>query len=306
MPKLARLSSLSLMATCYRHPNRETGVACSSCGRSICPDCMTPTPVGMRCPECARQKTKVRNAQTIRSAGAVAAQATKALIAINVVMYLLEILTGGGGLTGGVGGSIVRDLSLLGNGAQYNGTGGIELIGVDHGQYWRLLTSGFLHESILHIGFNMYLLWILGQMLEPAIGSVRFVAVYLAALLAGSFGALLLEPASLTLGASGAIFGLMGFAFFELRNRGIDPFAAGIGWLIVINLGLGLVLNGVSIGAHVGGLVGGSLLAFAFQAASRRRQPVLALVACGAVAVVAIVGAIAVSGGAGLGSPHIG
>jgi membrane associated rhomboid family serine protease len=294
------------MATCYRHPDRETGVSCSSCGRPICPDCMTPTPVGMRCPECAKQKTKTRTAQNIRSAGATAAQATKALIAINVVMYLLEILTGSGGLSGGVGGSIVNDLSLLGNGFQSNGLGGAEAIGVDSGQYWRLLTSGFLHESILHIAFNMYLLWVLGQMLEPALGSVRFVAVYLTSLLAGSFGALLLEPQALTLGASGAIFGLMGFAFFELRNRGIDPFSAGIGWLIVINLGLGLVLNGVSIGAHVGGLVGGSLLAFAFQYAQRRRQPALALVACGVLAVVSIVAAIAVAGGTGLGSPHIG
>jgi membrane associated rhomboid family serine protease len=294
------------MATCYRHPDRETRVSCSACGRAICPDCMTPTPVGMRCPECAKQKTKTRTAQTIRGAGAAAAQATKALIAINVVLYLLEIVTGSGGLSGGASGSIVRDLSLLGNGAQYNASGGIDLIGVDQGQYWRLLTSGFLHESILHIGFNMYLLWILGQMLEPALGSVRFVAVYLASLLAGSFGALLLEPQALTLGASGAIFGLMGFAFFELRNRGIDPFQAGIGWLIVINLGLGLILNGVSIGAHVGGLVGGSLLAFAFQYAQRQRQPVLGYIACGVLAVVSIGAAIAVAGGTGLGSPHIG
>jgi membrane associated rhomboid family serine protease len=295
------------MATCYRHPDRETGVSCSSCGRAICPDCMTPTPVGMRCPECASQKTKVRTAATIRSAGATAAQATKALIAVNVVMYLLEIATGGGGFNG-AGGSIVNHLSLLGLGwdGGFTASGAQHLIGVDQGEYWRLVTGGFLHASIIHIGFNMYLLWILGQMIEPAIGSVRFLAVYFTALLAGSFGALLLEPRVVTVGASGAIFGLMGFAFFELRARGIDPFRAGIGWLIVINLGLGLVLNNVSIGGHVGGLIAGSLCALAFQYSAKLRQPALAYVACAVIGVVSIVAAIAVSGDVGLGSPHIG
>jgi membrane associated rhomboid family serine protease len=295
------------MATCYRHPDRETGVSCSSCGRAICPDCMTPTPVGMRCPECAKQKTKVRTAQTIRSAGAAAAQATKALIGINVVMYLLEIATGGGGFNG-ASGSIVEHLSLVGIG--WDGTltssGAQHLIGVDQGQYWRLVTGGFLHASIIHIAFNMYLLWILGQMIEPAIGSIRFLVVYFTALLAGSFGALLLEPQAITVGASGAIFGLMGFAFFELRARGIDPFRAGIGWLIVINLGLGLVLNNVSVGGHVGGLIAGSLCALAFQYSAKVRQPALAYVACAAISLIAIVAAIAVSGDPGLGSPHIG
>lgn len=294
------------MATCYRHPDRETGVSCSSCGRAICPDCMTPTPVGMRCPECARQKTTVRTAQTLRGAGAAAAQATKALIAINVVLYLLEIATGGGGFNG-TGGWVSEHLSLLGLGAFHAdpATGLPDLVGVNQGEYWRLVTGGFLHASIIHIAFNMYLLWILGQMLEPAIGSLRFLAVYFASLLAGSFGALLLEPRTLTVGASGAIFGLMGFAFFELRARGIDPFRAGIGWLIVINLGLGLVLNDVSIGGHVGGLIAGSLAAFGFQYAAKLRQPAIAYGACAVIGIVSIVAAIAVSGDVGLGSPHL-
>lgn len=295
------------MATCYRHPDRETGVSCSSCGRAICPDCMTPTPVGMRCPECAKQKTKTRTAQTLRSAGATAAQATKALIGINVVLYVLEIATGGGGLNG-ASGSIVEHLSLIGLGwdGGFTANGAQHLIGVDQGQYWRLVTGGFLHALILHIAFNMYLLWILGQMIEPAIGSLRFLTVYGVSLLAGSFGALLLEPRVTTVGASGAIFGLMGFAFFELRARGVDPFRAGIGWLIVINLGLGLVLNNVSIGGHVGGLVAGSLCALAFQYSQKLRQPAFAWAACAAIAVVSVVAAIAVSGDVGLGSPHIG
>src|SRR6187399_1511657 len=104
------------MATCYRHPNRETGVSCSNCGNPICPDCMTPTPVGMRCPDCARQKTTVRTAQTIRSIGSNAAPVTKALIGVNVVMYLAEIIAGSGGLNGfGGSNTIVYHLATLGH-----------------------------------------------------------------------------------------------------------------------------------------------------------------------------------------------
>src|SRR3954466_3113213 len=105
------------MATCYRHPNRETGVSCSNCGNPICPDCMTPTPVGMRCPDCARQKTKVRTSQSLRRTGAQAIPVTMTLIGANVVMYLLEIATGSGGLNG-AGGSVVTNLALIGEGAK--------------------------------------------------------------------------------------------------------------------------------------------------------------------------------------------
>jgi membrane associated rhomboid family serine protease len=277
------------MATCYRHPDRETGVSCSNCDRPICPDCMTPTPVGMRCPECARQRTKVRTAASVR-AGSTAVPVTKALIAVNVAVYLGEIATGSGGL-GGASGPLVRDGALLG----LNVVNG-HLAGVDTGEYWRLITGGFLHSSIIHIGFNMYLLWILGQMLEPAIGSLRFVALYFTSLLAGSFGALLLEPNAFTVGASGAVFGLMGAAFFELRARGIDPFQAGIGWLIVLNLGLSFFLNNISVGGHIGGLIGGSLAGLALQYGDRLRQPATGLVACALLAVIAVAAAIAVSG----------
>jgi membrane associated rhomboid family serine protease len=258
---------------------------------------MTPTPVGMRCPECASQKTKVRTAATIRSSGQ-GAPVTKAIIAACVLVYLAEIASGTGGLNGVGTGSITRNGALIGNFPFSD-------IGVAHGEYWRLISGGFLHASIFHILFNMYLLWILGQMLEPAIGSVRFGIVYFASLLAGSFGALLLEPQSLTVGASGAIFGLMGFAAVELRSRGINPFQTFIGWLIIINLILGFVLNNVSIGGHVGGLIGGALVGFAFQAADQRRQPAIAYAGAAMVAVASVVAAIAVAGSAGLGSPHI-
>src|SRR3989440_3805618 len=151
------------MATCYRHPGRETGVSCSNCGRPICPDCMTPTPVGMRCPECARERTKVR---TLRSAPA-GTRATEVLIAINVIAFITEVATGtplGGGQTGTV---------LL--------KGGLDGPDITQGhEYYRIVTAGFLHYSLLHIAFNMFFLYILGRILEPAIGSLNFVAVYLA------------------------------------------------------------------------------------------------------------------------------
>jgi membrane associated rhomboid family serine protease len=275
------------MATCYRHPNRETGVSCSNCDRPICPDCMTPTSVGMRCPECARQKTKVHTIRTMASEPRV----TYALIVINVLFFLAD---------GGGSGGLQHDLALLGRG--FDGT---RIIGVGEGQYWRLITGGFLHANILHIGFNMYLLYMLGRMLEPAMGSLRFGALYFAALLAGSCGALVTTPHSLTVGASGAVFGLMGATFLEFRSRGIDPFAGGImgsiGGLIVINLVFSFAVSGVSIGGHIGGLIGGGVAAWLMQQADRRRLPsYVPVLACVLVAAVSVAGAIAAAGGNGL------
>src|SRR4051812_3978232 len=140
--------------TCYRHPNRETGVSCSSCGRPICPECMTPTPVGMRCPECANQRTRVvRNPTGMPTALAAGGfPATVVLIAINLIVYLIEVVHGSGGLNTGSGPPFAR--------------GGVGGPAVNEGDWWRTITSGFVHFSILHIGFNMYLLFILGRLLE--------------------------------------------------------------------------------------------------------------------------------------------
>src|ERR1041385_6924819 len=221
------------MATCYRHPSRETGVSCSNCGRPICPDCMTSTPVGMRCPECAKQRTKVVRLRETANVPRV----TYTLIAINILVFLTE--QGQFSLTGaGLHGKVFEEGVLYRYG-----------IHVEH-QYWRLITSGFLHIDLLHIAFNMYLLYLLGLMLEPAIGSLRFAAVYFASLLAGSFGALLATAAP-TLGASGAIFGLMGALVVELRARRLSVMESGIGGLIIINLILSFTLSGISVGAHV-------------------------------------------------------
>jgi membrane associated rhomboid family serine protease len=270
------------MATCYRHPGRETGVSCSNCGRPICPDCMTPTPVGMRCPECAREKTKVKTVRNLQSEPRV----TFALIAICVVAFLAE---GQFGVSSGGGGG-----QVYAKGALYG-----PLIDLRH-EYWRLITSGFLHAGLLHIGFNMYLLYILGNILEPALGSVRFGLLYFAALLTGSAGALIVTPNAVTVGASGAVFGLMGATFLEMRARGMDPMAGGvfgsIGGLIIINLVFSFAISGISVGGHIGGLIGGGLVALAYQFADRARQPALAYAGAIGVAVAgAALGIIAAS-----------
>jgi membrane associated rhomboid family serine protease len=271
--------------TCYRHPDRETRVSCSSCGRPICPDCMTPTPVGMRCPECMRQQTRV--VQGVGGGGGRlgAFPATYVLIAINVVAYLIEVGSGGGGFNIGFN-SVTVDFGLFGP-------------SVAEGEWYRLLTSGFLHASLFHIGFNMLLLFMLGRLLEPALGTPRFVLLYFASLLAGSLGVMLLDPNVLTYGASGAVFGLAGATFVIARNRGMDAIAGEIGFLIVFNLIFSFVVPHISVGAHLGGLVGGALCALVIAAGERgmlgRRHRQAELVAMAAIAAISVVGAIAVA-----------
>jgi membrane associated rhomboid family serine protease len=264
------------MATCYRHPSRETGVSCSNCGKPICPDCMTPTPVGMRCPDCAGQRQRVHTARSLHVDPIV----TYVLIGICVLLFL------GSGASVGSGGStrVYFDLSLTRE-------------DVADGEYWRLITAGFLHSGILHIAFNMYILYWLGTMLEPSLGHARFAALYLASLVAGSFGALLLAPDARTVGASGAVFGLMGAAFVMQRARGIDPMQSGIGPVILLNLALSFIIPNISIGGHLGGLIGGAAAGFAMEWLGRRRPgmagPIAACVVIGAAAAVA---SVAVSG----------
>jgi membrane associated rhomboid family serine protease len=271
--------------TCYRHPDRETGVSCSSCGRPICPECMTPTPVGMRCPECMRQRTKVMRGPSGSPAFG-DAPATYVLIGLNVLAFLAEVATGSGGLAGATG-SVIRNFALLGN-------------GVAEGEYYRLLTGGFLHAGLIHIAFNMFALYIVGRVIEPGIGTPRFLALYFASLLAGAFGALALsQPYEPTVGASGAIFGLFGATAVIARGRGMNELASQIGFLIVINLVFTFSVPHISIGGHLGGLIGGAICALAIVAGDRgrlgaRRVPAeLAVMAL--VAIVSLVGGIAVA-----------
>src|SRR5881227_609384 len=255
------------MATCYRHPSRETGVSCSNCGRPICPDCMTTTSVGMRCPECARERTRVRR----YSAGAMEQPTmTYALIAINVVVALGSLLSGGGSAAGLGSDAILRD-------------GALSRATVGNGEVWRIVTSGFIHAGVTHLLFNMLSLWILGSLLEPVVGRARFLLIY--------FWSLLAQPHGYTVGASGAIFGLLGAAIVVLRARGINPMESGLVFWLGFNLIFSFTVSGISIGGHIGGLVGGTLAAIAlYEVGPRLRLPLAAsaalvrLIAAGAVA----------------------
>src|SRR5215213_10306988 len=257
------------MEVCYRHPKRETGVRCSNCERPICPDCMTSTPVGMRCPECARQSTKVRTMRTLTGDPVL----TYVLIAINVIVGIGSLLGGGAG----------ADSSSL------TDDGGVSQATIADGDYWRLVTAGFLHAGPFHLLTNM---------LAPALGKWRFALVYFVSLLCGSFGALLLSPDSLTVGASGAVFGLMGAAAVVARNRGFSLMESGLGIWIGLNLLITFTIPNISIGGHIGGLVGGVVAAFLLlELPERMRLPdIMPSLVCVAIGVAAVVGSVAISG----------
>jgi membrane associated rhomboid family serine protease len=242
----------------------------------------------MRCPECARERTRVR---TLRSSVPQGAIVTQALIAINVIVFLAELASGttlGGAKAGTV---LVK-----------GGLDGPDI--TQHHEYYRILTAGFLHYSLLHIAFNMFFLYIMGQMLEPAIGRINFAAVYLASLLAGSFGALLFQPNALTVGASGACFGVLGALIAVARSRGISIWRTGLGPTLLINIVFTLSVSGISIGGHLGGVVGGFIAGTAVvELGERRGLQSAALASCAAVAVVSVALAVAVAGSHGL-TPH--
>jgi membrane associated rhomboid family serine protease len=241
---------------------------------------MTATSVGMRCPECSNQRTKVKQMGSVTEP-----ILTYVLIGINVAIALGAFLSGASATGSGFGGS-----SLLTDGAVYGAA-------VNNGDYWRILTAGFLHDGPIHLLFNMVGLWILGGLLEPAIGRLRFAVIYFVSLLAGSFGALLLDPDKLTVGASGAVFGLMGAAVVVMRNRGINPMESGLAVWIGLNLLITFTIPNISIGGHIGGLLGGAAAAaLMFELPDRVKMPTLApTLLAGAIGVAAVVGSIAVS-----------
>jgi membrane associated rhomboid family serine protease len=248
---------------------------------------MTPTPVGMRCPECARERTKVKTIRTRPSTPVV----TQAIIVINVIVFIAETATGAP-LGGGGGGTIWNHGILAG-----------PFITVLH-DYYRLLTAGFLHDGLLHILFNMVFLYFLGIVLEPAVGHVEFAFVYVASLFAGSFGALLFQPDIGTVGASGACFGVLGALIVVARYRGISIWQSGLGIILLINVVFSLTYSGISIGAHLGGFVGGLVAGWlVVELSERRGMRAAGLLGCVVVAAASIAAAIAVAGGPGL-TPH--
>jgi membrane associated rhomboid family serine protease len=242
---------------CYRHPDRETGLSCSECGRPICADCATFAPVGIRCPDHAgaRGGKKARQIKppTVRRAPGFSletgsAPITYILIALNVAVYLVTAEQGGG--LNAPGGSLLDKWILWG---PY----------VAHGDWWRLITTTFLHASLIHIGVNMLSLLFIGRSVEQYLGAVRFIGLYLVAGLAGSAGALLQAPLVPSLGASGAVFGILG-AMLILEWQITGRLAGQAMTWIVINLVLSFSIPQISWGAHIGGLIGGILVTLGY------------------------------------------
>jgi membrane associated rhomboid family serine protease len=269
---------------CYRHPDRETYVSCSECGRGICPDCMSYGPVGIRCPDHATTGGKTsapRQAarNTVRTLSMRGPIVTQTLIGLNVALFVLELATGG--QLNGTGSWIYEQGVLVSTAVDSSG----QVVGVSEGEWWRLVTATFLHYGPLHLGMNMLVLWFIGPPLEEYFGHSRYLLVYLVSGLAGSAGALIWSPDALTVGASGAIWGIMGAALV-LEARRIWVFGGQAMGLVIINLAITFFIPGISIGGHIGGLVGGGLCALAFS--SFRRTPAIATISMVAVGVVSV------------------
>jgi membrane associated rhomboid family serine protease len=275
---------------CYRHPDRETSVKCSRCGRPICPDCMYDSPVGMRCPECAGQRARSRRVAIRRAENP---YGTYALIALNVIVFIAELSGGGGAASLEGGGRLVADGGLLGPAV------------ADQGEWYRIVTSGFLHAGPLHLFLNMFVLYILGTILEEGIGTVRMLGIYFVSLLAGSFGALLLDPNELTVGASGAVYGIMAATFLVARQRGVEQLASQIGLWVILNLAFTFTVPGISIGGHLGGLAGGAAAAGVILVGERRGgaalPEALGLLIVGAISVAGALWAAGLSEAPGVG-----
>ncbi|MEP6478634.1 MAG: rhomboid family intramembrane serine protease [Rhodoglobus sp.] len=237
---------------CYRHPDRKSYVLCQRCGRTICPECQTQAAVGVHCPECVRE---ARQDSPRRAPGVVAAfrsssnqpVVTYSLIALNVIVYVLQVATSQ---------AVTNELAYIPV--------------LTESRPWTMLTAAFVHGSPIHLLVNMYSLFVIGPALERALGRIRYVVLYLVAALGGSVAVLLLAPQGAVLGASGAIFGLLG-AFFVIQRR-LGGNNVQIIVVIVLNLAIGFFIPGISWQAHVGGLVLGAAVAFVYLQTRRPNQ----------------------------------
>ena len=248
---------------CYRHPDRETGLACSDCGRPICADCATFAAVGIRCPDHAGARGGKKPIQikppTVRRAPGMAlatggAPITYALIAINVAVYVIGASQAGGLSRPELG--IYRDGTIYQHWVLFGPW-------VVHGGWFRLVGAMFLHANLIHLGGNMLTLFLIGPQVEQYLGRTRYVALYFVSGLAGSAGALMAQPVTPGLGASGAIFGILG-ALLILEWQVTGRLAGNAMTWIVINLVLTFSIPGISVGAHIGGLIGGILVTLGY------------------------------------------
>lgn len=231
---------------------------------------MISSPVGMRCPECAGDTTRVSRGP-VATSGWQQSPATFVLIAINAVIFVGQLAAGGGATSFDGGGSLFTEGALCGSAVGAGGSCGFPPQLTDGGEWWRIVSAGFLHGGFIHLALNMFVLFILGRLIEPAIGTRRMLMIYFISLIAGSLGALLLsDPRQFTVGASGAIYGLFAATLLIARDRGFDQVVTQLGFWLVLNLVLTFSVPGISIGGHLGGLIGGALAALVVLAAERR------------------------------------
>ena len=259
---------------CYRHPDRRSFVLCQRCGRTVCPECQTPAPVGVQCPECvaSARAAQPKRPSALRRAfrpGSRVPVVSYSILAVTIAVFLLQMLTQG----------------AVTNALAYYPPFTLQ-------EPWRMLTVALVHSdrSFFHILFNMYSLFVLGPLLESLIGRARFAATYVLSTLGGSVAALWLAPDTAIVGASGAIFGLLG-AFFVIQRR-LGGTSIQLVVIIAINLGLGFIVPGVSWQAHIGGLLVGAACAAVMlrtRRADQQRRQALLLALIGGVLVLATI-----------------
>ncbi|HAP75740.1 MAG TPA: rhomboid family intramembrane serine protease [Acidimicrobiaceae bacterium] len=236
------------LPTCYRHPGREAGRSCTRCGKPACSECLVQATVGSHCLDCAKAarpdlKTRVKYANA-----RVLTPVTYALVGINIAVFLWMVLLDTDTLSNRMTEAHV-DLGLNRSIVHYTD------------EWYRIITSGFIHFGIIHLGFNMFILYQLGQLVERELGTAKMLLCYFASLLGGSFGVLLLDGADLSItgGASGAVFGMMGVAAVGMHRRGVNIFNTGLGSTLLLNLVITFTMRNISIGGHIGGLVAGAI-----------------------------------------------
>ncbi|WP_330242243.1 rhomboid family intramembrane serine protease [Streptomyces sp. NBC_00525] len=271
-------------AVCYRHPDRPTGVRCVRCERPICPECMIGASVGFQCPDCVRQGSGTGHGATAARprtlAGGVVADdprlITKVLIGINIAVFIAAAMDK----------ALLDDLMLLGR-AIVHDYGPVE--GIAEGQWYRLVTAMFLHEEPWHIAFNMLGLWWLGGPLEAVLGRVRYLSLYLLSGLAGSaLTYWLAAPNQPSLGASGAVWGLLGATAVLMRRLNYDmrPVFALVALNLVITFN---PWGGIAWQAHIGGLIAGVLIGIGMVHAPRERRDLVQFGTCAAVLAATVV-----------------
>ena len=239
-----------ILEYCTRHPQIVTGRHCTRCDRPACNECLTQADVGSHCSECVRRARPATSERIRFWNAAQPVLVTRVIVAVNVIAYVW-VLTGT--RMSSIAGSInSRELQM-----------GLSQVFIDNGEWYRIISSGFLHFGLIHVGMNMLLLWQLGQLLEPALGRSRFTLLYFTAMVGGATGALLMNPNGLTGGASGAVFGLMAAAAVGLQERGVNPMRTGIGATLMLNLLITFAIPGISIGGHLGGALVGGLIGYA-------------------------------------------